>query len=53
MAQTALIAQITGEAYRHMLDWRHDIDLQLIPGPCQSPGAQAPINASTRGTDAP
>jgi hypothetical protein len=30
MTQTALIAQITGEAYRHMLDWRHDIDLQLI-----------------------
>jgi hypothetical protein len=30
MAKTALIAQVTGEAYRHMLAWRHDIDLQLI-----------------------
>src|SRR5437868_4347340 len=30
MAKTALIAQITGEAYRHMLDWRNTIDLQLI-----------------------
>jgi hypothetical protein len=30
MTQTVLIAQITGEAYRHMLDWRQDIDLQLI-----------------------
>lgn len=30
MTKPALIAQITGEAYQHMLDWRNEIDSQLI-----------------------
>jgi hypothetical protein len=30
MAKTALIAQITGEAYRHMLDWRYELDSKII-----------------------
>jgi hypothetical protein len=30
MAETALIAQITGAAYRHMLEWRNEVDHQLI-----------------------
>jgi hypothetical protein len=30
MTKPALIAQITGEAYQHMLEWRNEIDSQLI-----------------------
>ena len=30
MTQPALIAQITGQAYHHMLDWRNEVDLKII-----------------------
>jgi hypothetical protein len=30
MTKSALVVQITGEAYRRLLDWRNEIDRQLI-----------------------
>jgi hypothetical protein len=38
MTKPALIAQITGEAYHHMLDWRNEVDLTLIQAELDNTG---------------
>jgi hypothetical protein len=43
MTKPALIAQITGEAYRQMLDWRNEIDSQLIQFQLDHDGASVGI----------
>jgi hypothetical protein len=45
MAKTALIAEITSEAYRHMLDWRNKVDLQLIQSQLDDTGESLVISA--------